>query len=104
MDKWPKLCKCLVFDPPIRVIKRLFKKFKAFFEFRNLVFPQNFDNLGQFFNANFSDTPNIILGELTETVVNYFEEQFVIKMLGYSYQGRQQIFLDSKKHVFLDLL
>lgn len=75
MDKWSKLYKCLIFDPPILITQASLEELNTIlYPFKVLRF-KILDQVGQIFDANFSHAPNIVLVEHGEGIVeDLFDE------------------------------
>ena len=63
-----------------------------------------FDQIGQFFNAHFPRTPNLIGIELFESTIHFLNECIVIKMLRNGNQSWEKELLDLEERISLDLL
>ena len=63
-----------------------------------------FDQIGQFFDADFPRAPNLIGIELFESTIHFLDECIVIKVLRNGNQSWQEELLDLEERIGLDLL
>lgn len=103
MNYGSKLYQCLIFDPSVGIIQTPLKKVNALCQLFKFIISEVFNEIGQIFNANLSDSPDVVIVEVFEGIEYFVNEYRIVKMLAYRDESRKQELFDLEQHPVPDV-